>query len=93
MAKVFISDATDGTVGYRCLDGTGAEVVREFWVAPSGGAVRELAPDRPGALAPQACALLSNRGPTLQSSREGLLEVIRAEVRRTKRIERRIARS
>ena len=78
-AKVFKIDG--GTVGYRCLDASGDEIVREFWVAPSGGAVHVVAKDRPGCTAPQVCAYLSSRGPTLQSSRENLFHTIQQEAR------------
>ena len=87
MTNVFISDASSGTVGYRCADDYGTEIVREFWVASSGGAVHEVSLARGGSTGPQVCKHLRHRGYTLQSTRATLLALIRSEVRAVKRLE------
>ena len=87
MAKVFVSDKATGVVDYHSVNDMGAMVIRRFWVAVSGGAVREISADKWGSDAPQVCVNLSSRGYTLQSSRETLLATIRREVRAIARID------
>jgi|GEM_PF-5423122 len=71
------------------LAGLGAwhadSVTRTYWVAPAGGYVREVTDDRPGILGHQVCAGLSHGGYTLESTRAGLLALIRRELRRARR--------
>ena len=71
-----------GTVCLREPDEYGRPIVREFWVPPGGGYVREIDARHPGTLGAQVCAHLSSRGYMLSSSPEGLLDLIRREQRR-----------
>ena len=87
MTIVFISDAGTGTVGYRCVDSSGAQVVRQFWVPASGGHVLETSIVRDDSSSPQVCKNLSHRGWTLQSSRADLLSLIQREVKAVKQLE------
>jgi hypothetical protein len=58
-----------------------AGTTREFWVPSSGGYVREEHGANHGTLGRQVCDGLSYSGPTLSSSREGLLPLIRREAK------------
>ena len=61
---------------------SGEPVVRQFWVPPGGGYVREVDAQHPGVLGQQVCVKLANRGSTLSADRKGLLGLIRREYRR-----------
>jgi len=75
---------TDGGVVYlRDEDANGEQVIREFWVPPGGGYVREIDNIRPGTLGRQVCRFLEHRGSTLSCDEDRLLHVIRREYRRS----------
>lgn len=71
----------DGDVHLREIDPiTGAEIEHIYWVPNPRGYVRDRsAQDR------QVCVGLSTRGPTLESSRRFLLDLIRREWRTVQR--------
>ncbi|HUZ75482.1 MAG TPA: hypothetical protein VNE67_17235 [Acetobacteraceae bacterium] len=77
------------TVYLRDESDLGEERVRQFWVPPGGGYVRETDDEHPGTLGQQVCDLLSSRGPTLWTSPDGLIALIRLEYRRALSAERR----
>jgi hypothetical protein len=81
-----------GTVCLRDRDEYGDPIIREFWVPASGGYVREIDARHPGASGQQVCGMLASRGATLESSREGLLDLIRREYRRAVAYDRRESR-
>jgi hypothetical protein len=62
-------------------------VVRRFWCPLFGGYVHEIDDRHPGTLGQQVCARLEVVGNTLSAlSRDGLIDVIRREHRRGRRI-------
>lgn len=72
----------DETVFLRDVDDmTGEEWVREFWVPANGGYVREIDARHPGTLGRQVCRKLSYTGSALETTRAGLLALIRNEYR------------
>lgn len=85
--RIWETDA--GTVCLRDKDEYGETIIREFWVPSSGGYVREIDAKHPGTSGQQVCRLLADQGSTLESSREGLLKLIRREYRRAAAYERR----
>jgi hypothetical protein len=70
-----------GTVCLRDKDDMGESIVREFWVPPSGGYLREIDDQHPGTLGRQVSQRLGRLGHMLSSDREGLLGLIRREYR------------
>jgi hypothetical protein len=72
----------DGSrVCLRDVDDMGEQIIRQFWVPPSGGYVREVDADHPGTLGQQVTAQLGTRGYTLTSDPDRLLDLIRREYR------------
>lgn len=82
-----------GTVCLRTQNPEGETIVREFWVPPGGGYVREIDEDHPGTLGSQVCNRLGIRGPTLSATRATLAAVIRTEYQRSMRFQDREARA
>jgi hypothetical protein len=73
--------ADKNSVFLRDENEMGEEIIRHFWVPSNGGYVREVSSDAPGVLGSQVCDRLSNRGNTLSSSADGLLDVILRQYR------------
>lgn len=74
---------SDGDIVCLRDEGTAGEpVVRQFWVPLGGGCVREVDARNPGTLGKQVCVRLAHRGYTLNTTREGLIGLIRREYRR-----------
>jgi len=71
---------TDGDVHLRETTPIGDEIEHIYWVPSQGGYVRDRSTGDH-----QVCADLATRGWTLESSRDGLLDLIRREWRKVQR--------
>lgn len=71
-----------GVVCLRTEDQMGDTVIRQFWVAPGGGCVREIDEQHPGTMGRQVCVGLVGVGYTLTATPDTLIDVIRSEYRR-----------
>ena len=79
------------TIQTSALSITGERETFTYWVPDRGGYVYRVTPERPGTLGWQVCERLANTGTTLYvANGEGLPALIERELRRARRLNRRL---